>query len=770
MIGHRLYAPLLEEVAKAGATLVQVGDEKQLSPIEAGGLWTVIHGMAEEKGLAAELREIRRARNPEEAQAWIDFRAGRVAEALTWYRDEGLIRLYDTRPELLQGMLEEWWAEGPERGVMVVDSTNEERDELNAMAQARRLEVGELGADALRLETGREIRAGDRVLFDDIYYPGPGAPPKTSQPATFSGARASRVENGTRATVLSVDLEVGTAVVQLHEPKPKGRRGSRSQAAMPIPEDRVLTVPASVPLQLGYARHVYKAQGMTVEVANVATGPRTPHNQLYVMISRSRDGSRIHTVRAEVEAMGADPDVLDQPAAPPRGVSDDDLMAELLARREAELGELPLWEQRAGQERDDHLFPAERRQLDVDQVEELPPGAVPLSEFLAQLGGQRERVAVPVEAPGVWEATRDRTVRHAGRSTTKKAIGRPMWSPTAEEDDRQDQAAEIRDDHWEDRRPQRAEDHEGQTAIAPPARSDGQAGEQAVRREREPRPAPLPGRDPLDTAARDHARWCDAPKVLASYEVAGRLDIAADPIEQAARRWLADPAAAIVVADQDQEQLVRSAVARLLRSSRAERLDQPRVATCDCRADRRRRRPSAGGRGGIRAAPRRSAAATYPSGRAPRVRGTGGVPGARGAATRRGVRERSPVDRARRRAARLRRRAGRAGKWMVVPRHDSGALGRREHAPHQPSAGPGDREGHRSRGGRHSPQPGRGTTGGRDQAGGRSRGAAFSQPPPGSRRGAECRTGPRTRDGSVTRAAGIRSNTYETLFGLLPVR
>ena len=53
---------------------------------------------------------------------------------------------------------------------------------------------------------------------------------------------------------------------------------------------------------------------------------------------------------------------------------------------------------------------------------------------------------------------------------------------------------------------------------------------------------------------------------LASYEVAGRLHVATDPTEHTARRWLADRAGVIVVADQDQEERVREAVARVLRS------------------------------------------------------------------------------------------------------------------------------------------------------------------------------------------------------------
>jgi hypothetical protein len=75
-----------------------------------------------------------------------------------------------------------------------------------------------------------------------------------------------------------------------------------------------------------------------------------------------------------------------------------------------------------------------------------------------------------------------------------------------------------------------------------------------ARPEREPWAAPLPGREALDTAARDHARWVDATRVLAHYEVAGRLDIATDPAEQAARRWLADRDSVIVVHDQAHEE------------------------------------------------------------------------------------------------------------------------------------------------------------------------------------------------------------------------
>ena len=54
-----------------------------------------------------------------------------------------------------------------------------------------------------------------------------------------------------------------------------------------------------MPVELGYARHVYKAQGVTVDTADLAVSLRTHLNELYVMISRAREGARIHALAAE---------------------------------------------------------------------------------------------------------------------------------------------------------------------------------------------------------------------------------------------------------------------------------------------------------------------------------------------------------------------------------------------------------------------------------------------------------------------------------------
>jgi conjugative relaxase-like TrwC/TraI family protein len=273
IVDHARYAPLLERAAHAGATVVQLGDDKQLSPIGPGGLWTTTHRMAEAQGLAVELDVIHRARHKREAQAWGDLRHGRVAEALAWMRDERRLLLYETRPELLAGMVADWWTGNPD-GLMVVDTSNAERDRLNDLAQAQRLAAGDLGAETLRLDGGLQVHRGDRVLFNNIYRPVP--PP--------GQRRVAQVENGTPALVVELDVDRRRMVLDLHEGD----------------DVRRLEVGTDAPLELGYARHVMKAQGVTHEDTDLAVSLQTRRNQLYVMATRARAGARFHAVAAEL--------------------------------------------------------------------------------------------------------------------------------------------------------------------------------------------------------------------------------------------------------------------------------------------------------------------------------------------------------------------------------------------------------------------------------------------------------------------------------------
>jgi conjugative relaxase-like TrwC/TraI family protein len=306
-LDHVRYTALLDAVGRAGATLIQVGDEKQLSPVGPGGLWTVIHGMAEEEAASGQLRKVRRARDEREAQAWTDLREGRITPALSWWQEQGRLNLYDGRQALREAMVAAWQADG-QRGCMVIDSSNRERGEINRQAQALRVAAGELGEESVELAEGRTVRVGDQVIFSEIYRTG-----------------GVKVKNGTLGLVEGVNRESGTARLRLSEPRRK--------------EQREVVVNAGAPVELAYCRHIAKAQGMTADgIAQVAISAQSNANTIYTAVSRGRAGAQIHMERSELPALAlAERDALQaqhQAELSKRGLdtADADMLAQLRAR------------------------------------------------------------------------------------------------------------------------------------------------------------------------------------------------------------------------------------------------------------------------------------------------------------------------------------------------------------------------------------------------------------------------------------------------------
>jgi len=143
---------------------------------------------------------------------------------------------------------------------MVVDTSNAERDDLNRMAQLRRLERRRAGRrrhapQRPAASSGAAIACSSRAIY---------------RPIPESGRRRLRqVKNGTSALVVDVDAGRQRATLELHE-----RAGVRRWRLVP-----------DVPIELGYARHVAKAQGVTHEDTDLAISRQTHRNELYVMAS-----------------------------------------------------------------------------------------------------------------------------------------------------------------------------------------------------------------------------------------------------------------------------------------------------------------------------------------------------------------------------------------------------------------------------------------------------------------------------------------------------
>jgi ATP-dependent exoDNAse (exonuclease V) alpha subunit len=253
---------------------VLVGDQDQLSPIGAGGLFDSVRSRVP----SAELTEVHRARDQWERDAWAQVRAGDAAPALAAYRARDRLHISGTREEAGGRMVDDWdraRRDIGERGcVMIGDASNAELDRLNALAQDRRLQAGELGADRAELP-GRPygLHADDEVLL--------------------TGHSMSPVESAWRTEPAPTSpRHAGKVILRTEEPQPR--------------EVRVDTRRFSE-LRLAYAQHVYKAQGATVDRALVLTGGwQTDRESAYVAVTRARQRTDLYVSREDLGEDGMD--------------------------------------------------------------------------------------------------------------------------------------------------------------------------------------------------------------------------------------------------------------------------------------------------------------------------------------------------------------------------------------------------------------------------------------------------------------------------------
>jgi len=154
---------------------------------------------------------------------------------------------------------------------LMTDASNAEVDALNLRVQQLRLEAGELGSEAIELHDGSQaVRAGDRLAWS------------RSMPVDAN----ARVENGMRGEALSIDEKRGSLRVRLDG-------SGREVDVGPDDTDAV---------RLGYAGHVYRQQGATVERAVAVTGGwQTSREGAYVEASRARHGVEWHVARDELD-------------------------------------------------------------------------------------------------------------------------------------------------------------------------------------------------------------------------------------------------------------------------------------------------------------------------------------------------------------------------------------------------------------------------------------------------------------------------------------
>ncbi len=277
MVNHKRMDALTELVERSGAKLIAVGDGKQLPSIGPGGMFDRLATHTP----TAELTDIRRTQDPDERRAWAALRAGEPERAMAHYFKRAQLHFSNTRDEAGEAAIQRWMTLAEKHGIrqvtLIADASNKEIDRLNARAQHLRAGRGELGHREIPLgDTHYGLREGDIVAFTSQHCP----------------AGEPRVENGTRGQITRVG-EHGSLTVEL----------DGSGRSVRLAGEGVNS------LRLGYAQHVYRQQGATVERTVVVTGGwQTSKESAYVEATRARQGTDWFLAREELGSQGQDAD------------------------------------------------------------------------------------------------------------------------------------------------------------------------------------------------------------------------------------------------------------------------------------------------------------------------------------------------------------------------------------------------------------------------------------------------------------------------------
>ena len=266
MADTRTLVALIEQVERAEAKAVLIGDPLQLPSVAAGGLFAAI---TRDLGVV-ELRENRRQINPEERGALAALRAGDPRAYLAQAAAAGRITTANERGEAKSALLTDWWKHGssdPRENVMLALRRDDVLD-LNLAAHTLMDDAGRLGDQ--RLAIGNiDLASGDRIICRE-------------------NNATTGVRNGTRGTVLAVDEE------------------RRSLSLLTDAGRTVDIAPEYVArgrVELGYVVTGHASQGITIDRAFVLSPDSGSQREWgYVAFSRARLETRVYAMERDIES------------------------------------------------------------------------------------------------------------------------------------------------------------------------------------------------------------------------------------------------------------------------------------------------------------------------------------------------------------------------------------------------------------------------------------------------------------------------------------
>jgi Ti-type conjugative transfer relaxase TraA len=262
MIDTKLMAQITTFAHQANAKLILVGDDRQLSSIDRGGMFAVLkdrHG-------AAELTEVRRQSKNDDRRAAELMAEGNFHDALARYDAKGGIKWTRTQEEARAALVRKWAADtqaDPSKTRFVFAYTNDDVDKINSDIRKVRSERAELGEDhTFATSRGKENYAtGDRIQI-------------------IGTDKKRGLLNGNAGTITRI--EDTTIHMQLD-----GRGG------------RAIAFDAKEFNQFrhGYAGTIYKGQGRTLDQTYLYHSEHWRSAASYVALTRHRELAEIFVAR-----------------------------------------------------------------------------------------------------------------------------------------------------------------------------------------------------------------------------------------------------------------------------------------------------------------------------------------------------------------------------------------------------------------------------------------------------------------------------------------
>jgi conjugative relaxase-like TrwC/TraI family protein len=301
LVGSRTLDRLQRQVDGARAKLVLVGDNRQLSSIDAGGALRSLS-----KTLAAHVVELTTNRRQSEVdqewerQALLQLRNGDIAPSIAAYAAHDRIAIAADVVAARQQLIDRWWSVHAEATTAIMAVTRADVAALNQLARQRRRDAGELGEE-LRFASGKEFAVGDRILFEK------NARARLARPDPGGRASTVAIRNGTFATVVAVPGDPSDSPPTREGDVPPNQgdvsQGKRDQAlVVELASGQHVTLSSQYleeSTSLGYALTVFRSQGITVDHAFLFGNDTLFQEAGYTALSRGRLSNHLYAVASE---------------------------------------------------------------------------------------------------------------------------------------------------------------------------------------------------------------------------------------------------------------------------------------------------------------------------------------------------------------------------------------------------------------------------------------------------------------------------------------